>query len=164
MNIGGSCHDTGNAGSVCLSVRSLSSLCPFTLVAAVPHAEPSRGTSAVLTTRRKPPGVHARSDGVRAARSTRRVAFVPEQQPAERCPRRSHPAAQRPNNACSRPPCWGDFPAPLYTEAVPPGNVVLGRSAADADRWPAPTSARLLLLLAHQQHPALSPLQSAAVA
>jgi hypothetical protein len=43
-------------------------------------------------------------------------------------------------------------------------SVALGRSAADADRWPAPTSARLLLLLTHQQHPALCLPQSAAAA
>jgi hypothetical protein len=46
--------------------------------------------------------------------------------------------------------------ASAITIAVPP--------AGELHRWPAPISARLLLLLAHQQHPALCPPQSAAAA
>jgi hypothetical protein len=81
-------------------------------------AEPSRGSPVVLSNRRKPPVAHACEPAVRGAHDTRRDVLVPEKQPAERHQRRSGPPAQRHNNACSRPPCRGDFSSATMCQAT----------------------------------------------
>jgi hypothetical protein len=143
MNVRGSCRSTGNAGAACLSVRFPPRPFRSDGSTTVLHAELQRGTPVVLLNRRESPVAHACEQCARTARSTRRDVLVPEQQPAERHQRRSYPPVQRHNNACSRPPCRGDFSSPVYTQAVPPGSVALGRSAADADRWAATVSVRI---------------------